>query len=452
MTPELERAARAKPGSDEAIDAGCTCPILDNAHGKGWLCSGEFWITEGCPLHAPTAGIDHILGASVSDVQLPRGWFIRDVRKAVDRMRQFEEQFRRSQSHMTDTPSDAAPWYKTRTGHLHFEWINMRYGYGEPLSRPHTATIEHWSDCAVNNAPAFNPGPCDSATQTVERERAPPPAPFDPCPDCGGRLNENGDCMDLQEAMDRYAPAPEQERASAAEPDAPVEKMLANIALDHLANALYAISGMPAHERCRALEDAVIFHNQHRPDCKIEWGDGAAAEPDAEATARRLLAEWQDDARSLDEKLAAAITAERAAARAEIATVCAAVLSRIAELMRSEGLPEAAGDLDREAALWRQGIVGPVSDQPSIPVRQIEVTLPGESLSQQIEDILLGHADRRNEGSLNQRIAAALAAACAAGYAQGAEKMREACAGHFDECGLDGTARVIRTLPLPTLE
>lgn len=23
------------PGSDEAIDRGCTCPILDNAHGAG---------------------------------------------------------------------------------------------------------------------------------------------------------------------------------------------------------------------------------------------------------------------------------------------------------------------------------------------------------------------------------------------------------------------------------
>lgn len=42
------------PGSDNAITQGCTCPILDNGHGnpelgkiRGW------WITEGCPLHAP---------------------------------------------------------------------------------------------------------------------------------------------------------------------------------------------------------------------------------------------------------------------------------------------------------------------------------------------------------------------------------------------------------------
>ena len=38
------------PGSDEAIEQGCLCPVLDNAHGKG-LGNGEFWITSGCPLH-----------------------------------------------------------------------------------------------------------------------------------------------------------------------------------------------------------------------------------------------------------------------------------------------------------------------------------------------------------------------------------------------------------------
>lgn len=43
------------PGSDEAIEQGCTCPVLDNGHGRGaWTDDkgGElFWITSGCPLH-----------------------------------------------------------------------------------------------------------------------------------------------------------------------------------------------------------------------------------------------------------------------------------------------------------------------------------------------------------------------------------------------------------------
>lgn len=39
------------PGSDEALDRGCTCPVLDNNHGRyvGWR--GGWIITPGCPLH-----------------------------------------------------------------------------------------------------------------------------------------------------------------------------------------------------------------------------------------------------------------------------------------------------------------------------------------------------------------------------------------------------------------
>ena len=36
------------PGSDKAIELGCTCPVLDNGHGRG---SGPFWKTVDCPLH-----------------------------------------------------------------------------------------------------------------------------------------------------------------------------------------------------------------------------------------------------------------------------------------------------------------------------------------------------------------------------------------------------------------
>ena len=43
------------PGSDAALDRGCTCAVLDNHHGRGFPWEGEttFWITQGCPLHAP---------------------------------------------------------------------------------------------------------------------------------------------------------------------------------------------------------------------------------------------------------------------------------------------------------------------------------------------------------------------------------------------------------------
>lgn len=42
------------PGSKEAVKNGCTCPVLDNAHGKGHLGDGEkygWWINADCPLH-----------------------------------------------------------------------------------------------------------------------------------------------------------------------------------------------------------------------------------------------------------------------------------------------------------------------------------------------------------------------------------------------------------------
>lgn len=45
------------PGSPEARQQGCTCPVIDNGHGRGSGRTDEqgkplFWIAEGCPLHA----------------------------------------------------------------------------------------------------------------------------------------------------------------------------------------------------------------------------------------------------------------------------------------------------------------------------------------------------------------------------------------------------------------
>jgi hypothetical protein len=40
------------PGSDEAIKIGCTCPVLDNGHGKGSMYGeGMFWMNKNCPVH-----------------------------------------------------------------------------------------------------------------------------------------------------------------------------------------------------------------------------------------------------------------------------------------------------------------------------------------------------------------------------------------------------------------
>jgi len=40
------------PGSNEAIEMGCTCPVLDNGHGKGSMYGeGLFWINQDCSVH-----------------------------------------------------------------------------------------------------------------------------------------------------------------------------------------------------------------------------------------------------------------------------------------------------------------------------------------------------------------------------------------------------------------
>ena len=52
-------ASETNPGSEEAVAAGCKCPVLDNGHGKGIYGGGVknekgkviFWINEDCPLH-----------------------------------------------------------------------------------------------------------------------------------------------------------------------------------------------------------------------------------------------------------------------------------------------------------------------------------------------------------------------------------------------------------------
>ena len=65
------------PGSDEAIEAGCTCPVIDNAHGKGYM--GEVTDDKGqtvyifsgdCPLHGRGENEDHGYFVSRKAVQL----------------------------------------------------------------------------------------------------------------------------------------------------------------------------------------------------------------------------------------------------------------------------------------------------------------------------------------------------------------------------------------------
>lgn len=46
------------PGSDEAINQGCTCPVRKNEHGKGFgdLDQPCFWVASSCPIHGVEDG------------------------------------------------------------------------------------------------------------------------------------------------------------------------------------------------------------------------------------------------------------------------------------------------------------------------------------------------------------------------------------------------------------
>lgn len=45
----IDLVNKPNPGSDEAVEMGCKCPILDNEYGEG--CGGEFVIRLDCPVH-----------------------------------------------------------------------------------------------------------------------------------------------------------------------------------------------------------------------------------------------------------------------------------------------------------------------------------------------------------------------------------------------------------------
>lgn len=52
------RDGRPNPGSEEAREQGCVCPVLDNAHGRrpeGWT---WWYINMDCSLHASESTVE----------------------------------------------------------------------------------------------------------------------------------------------------------------------------------------------------------------------------------------------------------------------------------------------------------------------------------------------------------------------------------------------------------
>jgi hypothetical protein len=48
------------PGSQEALDLGCLCPVMDNYHGGG-VAPGIFVYREDCPVHSPKTLADEVI-------------------------------------------------------------------------------------------------------------------------------------------------------------------------------------------------------------------------------------------------------------------------------------------------------------------------------------------------------------------------------------------------------
>lgn len=67
------------PGSSEAFAIGCTCPRMDNGHGRGSGQVGKegepyYWISGDCPIHARTVATverqwDHAVGGPIHIVR-----------------------------------------------------------------------------------------------------------------------------------------------------------------------------------------------------------------------------------------------------------------------------------------------------------------------------------------------------------------------------------------------
>ena len=61
----MGKPATHPPGSDDALAAGCICPVLDNGHGRGYYGMGggpdengepRYVFTVGCPVHDGQGG------------------------------------------------------------------------------------------------------------------------------------------------------------------------------------------------------------------------------------------------------------------------------------------------------------------------------------------------------------------------------------------------------------
>ena len=58
--PTVGERSSFNPGSSHAVQRGCRCPVLDNAHGLGARgtrgADAIFWVSSDCPMHQRMTG------------------------------------------------------------------------------------------------------------------------------------------------------------------------------------------------------------------------------------------------------------------------------------------------------------------------------------------------------------------------------------------------------------
>lgn len=58
----MQQVTTPAPGSPEAVAQGCTCPVMDNGHGRGLFGDGQRfgWVMSwDCPLHGRGTDASH---------------------------------------------------------------------------------------------------------------------------------------------------------------------------------------------------------------------------------------------------------------------------------------------------------------------------------------------------------------------------------------------------------
>ena len=58
------------PATEEAIEMGCTCPVMDNNYGKGYMgMEGVFVFNMGCPIHGEDSVKEEIASEQIKELR-----------------------------------------------------------------------------------------------------------------------------------------------------------------------------------------------------------------------------------------------------------------------------------------------------------------------------------------------------------------------------------------------